>query len=187
MTLTKDNGLPGNSISAILQDDDGFLWLAGALAVFRVNPLELDRAVLASSYRIQGESFDANDGFRGLVRQREPLPTATKAADGRLWFSTTAGAAVIDPRHLPKNVLPPPVSIEALKADDRTLTDFSELHLRPKTRTLQFEYAAPSLTAPRNVCDFATSSKALMTIGADRRALDTLLTQTCHLVATVFA
>jgi signal transduction histidine kinase/ligand-binding sensor domain-containing protein len=151
VTLTKDNGLPGNSISAIVEDDDGFLWLAGALAVFHVNPLELDRAVLASSYRIQGESFDANDGFRGLVRQREPFPTATKAADGRLWFSTTAGVAVIDPRHLPKNILAPPVTIEALKADNRTLTDFSELHLRPKTRSLQFEYAAPSLTAPERV------------------------------------
>jgi len=151
VTLTKDNGLPGNSISAIVQDDDGFLWLAGALGVFHVNPLELDRAVLASSYRIQGESFDVNDGFRGLVRQREPFPTATKAADGRLWFSTTAGIAVIDPRHLPKNVLPPPVTIEALKADNRTLTDFSELRLRPKTRTLAFEYAAPSLTAPERV------------------------------------
>jgi ligand-binding sensor domain-containing protein len=151
VTLTKDNGLPGSSISAIVEDDDGFLWLAGALAVFHVSPVELDRAVLAPSYRMQGEAFDANDGLRGLARQREPFPTATKAADGRLWFSTTAGVAVVDPRHLPRNVLPPPVTIEALKADNRTLTDFSELRLRPKTRSLQFEYAAPSLTAPERV------------------------------------
>jgi signal transduction histidine kinase len=58
---------------------------------------------------------------------------------------------VIDPRHLPKNIVPPPVTIEALKADDRTLTPSSGLRLGPRTRNLQFEYAALSLTAPEHV------------------------------------
>ncbi len=151
VTLTKENGLPGNSISGIVEDDDGYLWLAGALAILRVDPLELERAFRSSSYRIHGDSFDASDGFRGLPRQREPFPTVTKAADGRLWFSTTAGVAVIDPRHLPKNILPPPVTIEAIKADNAVVTGSSELRLRPETRNLEFEYAALSLTDPERV------------------------------------
>jgi uncharacterized protein YbjT (DUF2867 family) len=58
---------------------------------------------------------------------------------------------VIDPRHLSKNIVPPPVTIEALEADDRTLTPSSGLRLRPRTRNLQFEYAALSLAAPEHV------------------------------------
>jgi signal transduction histidine kinase len=107
--------------------------------------------LLSPSYQMQGASFDATDGLRGLPRQREPFPTAIRSTDGRLWFSTSEGVAVIDPRHLPKNILPPPVTIEAVKADDLTLTPSSGLRLRPRTRNLQFEYAALSLTAPEHV------------------------------------
>ena len=151
VTLTKKNGLPGNSVSGIVEDDEGSLWLAGALAILRVSSQELEKALLSPSYRMRGASFDATDGLRGLPRQREPFPTAIRSADGRLWFSTSEGVAVIDPRRLPKNIVPPPVTIEALKADDRTLTPSSGLRLRPRTRNLQFEYAALSLTAPEHV------------------------------------
>jgi len=135
----------------MVEDDEGFFWLAGALAILRVSSQELEKALLSPSYRMQGASFDATDGLRGLPRQREPFPTATRSADGRLWFSTSEGVAVIDPRHLPKNIVPPPVTIEAVKADDRTLTPSSALRLRPRTRNLQFEFAALSLTAPEHV------------------------------------
>jgi signal transduction histidine kinase len=151
VTLTKKNGLPGNSVAGIVEDDEGFLWLAGTLAILRVSSQELEKALLSSSYRMQGASFNATDGLRGLPRQLEPFPTAIRSSDGRLWFSTSEGVAVIDPRHWPKNIVPPPVTIEALKADDRTLTPSSGLHLRPRTRNLQFEYAALSLTAPEHV------------------------------------
>src|SRR5713101_5320696 len=151
VTVTKKNGLPGNSVSGIVEDDDGFLWLAGTLAILRVSSQELEKALLSPSYQMQGASFDANDGLRGLPRQREPFPTAIRSTDGRLWFSTSEGVAVIDPRHLPRNIVPPPVTIETVKADDQTLPVSSGLHLRPRTKSLQFEFAALSLTAPERV------------------------------------
>ncbi len=151
LALTRKNGLPGNSVSGIVEDDDGFFWLAGALALLRVSSQEVGKALRSPSYRMQGASFDATDGLRGLPRQREPFPTSTRSSDGRLWFATSEGVAVVDPRHLPKNIVPPPVTIEALKADDRTLTPSLGLRLQPGTRTLQFEYAALSLAAPEHV------------------------------------
>jgi signal transduction histidine kinase/ligand-binding sensor domain-containing protein len=151
VTLNKKNGLPGNSVSGIVEDDEGFLWLAGTLAILRVSSQELEKALLSPSYRMEGVSFDATDGLRGLPRQLEPFPTAIRSIDGRLWFSTSEGVAVIDPGHLAKNIVPPPVTIEALKADDRTLIPSSGLRLQPRTRNLQFEYAALSLTAPEHV------------------------------------
>src|SRR5258705_2303896 len=151
VTLTKTNGVPGNSVSGIVEDDDAFLWLTGTLAIRQVSLQELEKALLSPSDRMQGASFDATDGLRGLPRQREPFPTAIRSTDGRLWFSTSEGVAVIDPRHLPKNIVPPTVTIEALKADDRTLTTSSGVSLGPRTRNLQFEYAALTLTAPEHV------------------------------------
>ena len=150
-TLTKENGLPGNSVSGVIEDDDGLLWLAGALGILRVNPQELEKALLSSTYRMQGEVFDATDGLRGLPRQREPFPIVARSADGRLWFATTGGVAVIDPRRLPRNAVPPPVTIEAVKADDQILGTSSDLHLRPNTRNLEFHFTALSLSDPARV------------------------------------
>src|SRR5207237_5627189 len=65
VTLTQDNGLPGNSVSGLLEDDDGNLWLAGALAILRVKPQELDKAFASAAYRVEGVTFDATDGLPG--------------------------------------------------------------------------------------------------------------------------
>ncbi len=46
-------------------------------------------------------------------------PRVAKSADGKLWFVTSGGVSVIDPRHLPFNKLPPPVHIEQIIADGK--------------------------------------------------------------------
>jgi len=147
-TVTRANGLPGNSVSGIIEDDDGSLWLACGLGIFHVSQRELEKALASSSHRMEGMTIAATDGLRGLPRQREPFPTATRAADGRLWFATTGGIAVIDPKQLSKNLLPPPVTIEAVKADDRVIAAAPGFRLRPNTRELEFEFAGLSLTDP---------------------------------------
>jgi nitrogen fixation/metabolism regulation signal transduction histidine kinase len=86
--------------AGIVEDDEGFLWLAGELGVLRVDPRELEKALLSPSYRLQGTACDAIDGFRGLPRQREPFPTATRAADGRLWFGTGVGLPKENTEHI---------------------------------------------------------------------------------------
>jgi signal transduction histidine kinase/streptogramin lyase len=150
VTLTQDNGLPSNSVSGILEDDDGNLWLAGVLGILRVKPEELEKAFASASYRVEGATVDATDGLRGLPR-RAPFPTATRAADGRLWFVTSGGVAVIDPRRYPRNALAPPVKIEKVIADDRDLEASAGLRVPPNTRRLELQYAALSLTVPERV------------------------------------
>src|SRR5207244_10659123 len=103
--------------SGNMEADDGNFWVAGALGILRVPPQELEKAFASDSYRAEGVTFDATDGLRGLPRQREPFPTATRAADGRLWFATTGGVAVIDPHRWPRNAMAPPVKIERVTAD----------------------------------------------------------------------
>ncbi len=146
-TLTAENGLPGNSVSGIVEDEEGSLWLACGLGVFRVGQAELNKALASHTYRMEGFTIGATDGLRGLPRQREPFPTATRAADGRLWFATTGGVAMIDPHRLTKNLFPPPVAIEAVNADDRVFTA-PGFRLPPNTRNVEFAFAALSLTDP---------------------------------------
>jgi signal transduction histidine kinase len=151
ITLTRENGLPGNSVSAVLEDDDGSLWIAGELGIIRVRPQELQTAFQSRSHRMQRLFLDTTDGLPGLPQQEEPFPTATKSADGRLWFTTTDGIAAIDPRRIPMNTVPPPVVIQTVTADKRKFTIAPELHFPPKVRNLEIGFAALSFSIPERV------------------------------------
>jgi hypothetical protein len=61
---------------------------------------------------------------------------AARTADGRLWFATSAGVAAIDPKHLPCNLAPPLITIEAVKADDHALETSAGIQLPPQRETI---------------------------------------------------
>jgi signal transduction histidine kinase len=150
-TITKQGGLPGDSVSGFVEDEDGSFWIAGALAILRVSGEELEKALASQSYRMRGTSFDASDGLRGLPRQREPVPIATRAVNGWLWFATTEGIAAINPREIPRNMVPPPVVIESVRSDNQDFLASSGLKFHPNTRNLEFHFTALSLTDPARV------------------------------------
>jgi signal transduction histidine kinase/streptogramin lyase len=152
VTLAAKNGLPGRSIAGVLEDDEGFVWLTGSTGILRTHASELNKAFDSPAY-VKGTILDAGDGLRAMPRQGEPFPTMTRTPDGRLWFSTTNGVFMLDPRHLPQNLVPPPVAIEEFKADGRSFleTDAVNKVLRPNAKILQFDYTALSLTAPERV------------------------------------
>src|SRR5262249_24280855 len=126
-------------------------WLACSLGVFRVSHDELNQALRWPTYRMDGVVLGPSDGLRGLPRQREPFPIATRATDGRIWIATTNGVAGIDPTHLRTDIIPPPVMIETIRANDRELTQLRDIELASTTRSLEISYAALSLTDPERV------------------------------------
>jgi signal transduction histidine kinase/ligand-binding sensor domain-containing protein len=151
VTLTKENGLPGSSVSAVLEDGDGYLWIAGELGIIRVTRQEVQNALRSSSYQMQRLFLDTTDDLPGLPALEEPFPAATKSAGGRLWFATTDGIAMIDPRRLPMNAVPPPVVIQTVTADNRRFPISPKLRLPPKVRNLEIGFAALSLSVPERV------------------------------------
>ena len=121
-TLTSRNGLPCDTVHWVMEDDDHSFWLYTACGLVRIARPELDAWVDRS------EANDPDHGFRQFRRSQEPCghcsgysPRVAKSADGKLWFLPGDGVSVIDPRHLPFNKLPPPVHIEQITADRKTL------------------------------------------------------------------
>ena len=138
------------SVSGILEADDGSLWLNEYRGVLRVPASEVSAILQDSSHPIQYDIFDTFDGLPGVT---EPIscPTAIRGTDGRLWFTTVNGAARVDPRRLYRNKLPPPVVIQSIVADGRTLSLSSKLELPARTTNLQIAYAGLSLSVPERV------------------------------------
>jgi len=149
-TLGRRNGLPGDVLYGMVQDEHGFFWLLGSEGIVRVEPNELNRAVTDAAYQINCKLFDVADGFHGAPNGIGH-PSAVRAADGRLWFATGEGVAVVDPKRLEANRVPPPVHIEQVLVDGQHLESLSSSRLAPGSRTIQIDYTALCFLAPEKI------------------------------------
>lgn len=144
------NGLPQERVLWVLDDSDGGIWLGYSIGVVRVSRAELDRSARDRSYRVAYSFFDDGDGLKGNPDRRWQSP-AVRASDGKLWFRTSEGVAVLDPQHLTRNPVPPPVHVERMVADGVAVDTARPVRLHPLTRDVEIDYTGVSLAEPRKV------------------------------------
>ena len=89
--------------------------------------------------------------MKGIATQIRPLPSAVQAGDGRIWISGSNGVYWIDPARIYKNPTPPPVTIEAIYADDQRFSAFEASRLPKLPQNVRIEYTALSLSIPERV------------------------------------
>ena len=138
-------------VTGIVDAGGDGLWLNTADGVIHVSRGEADRALQDPSYRFQWERFDSFDGLPGQTQAIDQFPKAIQGTDGRIWFAATRGVAWVDPKNIPRNALPPPVSITFVSADDSRYTRLADLRLPAHTANIQIDYSALSLTVPERV------------------------------------
>ena len=148
VTLTADNGPFDNIVASLIQDDDGYMWVGvnSGSGIVRFSPQEMDKVTVNSSYQVEYTSYDVSDGLQGDLHWSS-RPAAVRGGDGRLWFATGAGVAVIDPHILPASRRPTVTRIDTVSVDGRTLLPARRLVLPSGTSTLEIHYAALALSA----------------------------------------
>jgi signal transduction histidine kinase len=150
VTWNITNGLPGERVLWILSDSRSRVWLGYSTGVACVSQSELDRAEQDRSHSVDYNFLDDGDGLKGNPDRGWQAP-AVRANDGKLWFKTSEGVAIIDPQDLTRNRVAPPVHVERLVADGVVLEATQPVRLRPLTRDLEIDYTALSLAEPRKV------------------------------------
>lgn len=135
-------------VSGIVTDPEEGLWFSENRGIMHLREGQLRDLV---SGKVEFESFGTLDGLTAELRGSLASPSAVRTTDGRIWFATTKGLAWIDPRHIVRNSVPPPVMIESVIANGREYGNLSELKLPPRTANLQISYTATSLTIPQRV------------------------------------
>ncbi len=159
-TWTEKNGLANDVICQILEDDKSDLWIGSYGGVFQISKRELDESVNTSN-SIQCISYDKSDGLPSMECVGGFQPSGCCSRDGRLWFPTVKGLAIVNPDKIDRNLLPPPVVIEDITADGASLLPGSDvtnanrldagLKVPPGKQRLEFRYTALSLTASEKV------------------------------------
>jgi ligand-binding sensor domain-containing protein len=149
-TFDSSQGLPSDTVLSVLDDGIGRLWMSSGEGIFGVARADLEAAAEGGA-GLRSVRITEAEGLRDRECSGGVQPSAWRGRDGRLWFPTIAGVAVVDPRRVGLNTRPASVLIEGVVADGRTLAPGGRLELPAGTRHLEIHYTAPSFAAPERV------------------------------------
>jgi len=151
VAFTTRNGLPDDVIYGILEDRQDSLWLSSNKGIFRVSKKELDDFANGTAGSITPVLYGPADGMITRECSGGGHPAGWRSADGKLWFSTIKGVAMIDPEKIKLNDQPPPVAIEQIRVDDESILPVQTIELSPGKSRFDFYYTALSFVAPEKV------------------------------------
>jgi signal transduction histidine kinase len=148
---TTRNGLLDDVVYRILEDGRNNLWLSCRKGVFHIGKQELDDFANGKVASIAPVAYGTADGMMTRECSGGGDPAGWKGADGKLWFPTIRGVAMIDPERIKTNSQPPPVVIEQIRIDDKPIVPSNRIELPPGTTRFDLYYTAPSFVAPEKV------------------------------------
>jgi ligand-binding sensor domain-containing protein/signal transduction histidine kinase len=166
-TYTSHEGLFSDDIFGVLEER-GWLWMSSSRGVFRVRRRDLDAFDNGKLQNIVSLAYGKNDGMETPQCNGEGKPSIWKSRDGRIWFPTSKGLAVVDPKTIKIDEEPPSVFIESVAADEKVIADGTmelagatsvlarrsePLRIWPGRGELEFQYAAIGFSGPEN-CRF---------------------------------
>ncbi|NGZ88134.1 sensor histidine kinase [Duganella aceris] len=149
MPLLDADGQPLNGASRLVITTGGELWLHGADGLMRVAATELAAGLASRHLRI--DRFDNLDGYKGQPSQVRPLSVLAEAADGRLWYATSASVGWVDPANIARNSLAPTAQVTSLRTDQRLHDARPEMVLPQHTSNLELDFTAAILSIPERV------------------------------------
>jgi len=143
----RETGSSHATVHAILDDGLGHHWFATGEGIARCD-------AGGGSECAHWLEFGPADGLRSREMAANSHPSAWRAKDGLLWFTTPKGLVEVDPAHFPVNALPPPVVIERFTVDDlpqalRAVDSW--LRVQAGKVHFEFDYAGLSFVAPQKV------------------------------------
>src|SRR5262249_43242512 len=147
---TTRHGLYDDTVFQILEGSNGFLLMSGNQGIFRVNKQELNDLAAGNRNSVVSVAYGVADGMKSRECQGGFQPAGCQTSDGKLWFPTIKGVAVIDPAALRINRLTPPVVIERVVADNQLLGP-GVAEVPPGKQKFEFHFAGLSLLAPEKV------------------------------------
>ncbi len=149
---TTRDGLPGNSVTGIVADNNGNLWLSGDEGICRFTPPDLINAKAIC------RNYNMSDGLPGNEYYNN---TCVKGDDGTLYFGSNAGVVTFKPDDLKDNTFIPPVLItdfslfnKIIMPNDSTgilklpADETKEIKLSYRQNNFTFTYSALSFIHP---------------------------------------
>jgi signal transduction histidine kinase len=169
---TTAEGLPANGAFQILEDAQQRFWICSNSGIYRVTRSELDAVAAGGRRTVTAVRYGRDDGMANQECNGLSRPAGIRAADGRFWFPTQGGVAVVNPATL-ANTLPPPVALLDLKVGGVSSSSLDRIEIRSGSTSIEVQYTALTFVRPE-LAQFKFMMEGLETdwndAGTDRTA-----------------
>ncbi|MEK6283427.1 MAG: two-component regulator propeller domain-containing protein [Acidobacteriota bacterium] len=145
------NGLLDDVVYRVMEDGRNNLWLSCRKGIFHISKKELDEFAGGKVSSVAPVAYGTADGMLTRECSGGGDPAGWQGSDGKLWFPTIKGIAMIDPERIRTNAQAPPVVIEQILIDDQFFAVSDRIELPPGTTRFDLYYTAPSFVAPEKV------------------------------------
>ena len=174
------NGLTSDSISYVIEDDGGDLWVGSNMGLMRIKKKSLGDFADGKINSISCRTYGTTDGLPTRECSAGSQPAALLARDGRLFFPTTEGVVSVNPSELKPNSRPPQVFIESVRVDgieqktNRLDSAWPQsIVIPPGAEQLEIDYTALNFSAPDAVrfkCQLEGHEAKPVDVGGERVA-----------------
>ncbi len=149
--IDRSHGLPDNSVHAIVEDEDGFLWMNSNRGIYRVDPEEIRQVALHQKDQIAHILFDDQSGLRNREGNGGIQSAGYRTVDGKIRFPTQDGVVTIDPSLARSTPLPVVIPLQYTTSDTYTFEAGDDITLEPNERTVQVSFSAPYFHRPTDL------------------------------------
>lgn len=143
-----ENGLPDNSVESILEDENGNLWIGTSSGI--------------SQFNIETEVFTNFNAADGLSRGASNSNAAIISNDGIMFFGSTAGINVFDPKRVLQSKYSPPVVITDFQIFNQPEDDINsplnesiiytkDINLNYNQNDFSFQFTSLDYNAPDDI------------------------------------
>ena len=146
--FTERDGLHDDTVYEVLDDLGGNLWLTSNRGISKVAKADLAALEAGRLRSVPVAVFGVDEGLRSAECNGAGEPSGLRTRDGRLWFATQGGAALLDPRAPERETPRASPRIELVLVDGRVVPHVAGIVLPAGRETLEIRYAAPVFHAP---------------------------------------
>lgn len=138
------NGLFSDGAFAIVEDGRERFWITSNQGIYSADKRGLNAVADGKVAAFTTSGYGKQDGMINTECNGGRQPSSMVDDEGRIWFPTIEGVAIVSPEQRQASMLPPPVAIEAVEID-RGKVDFGDrVRIEPSQTQLDITYTGLS-------------------------------------------
>jgi ligand-binding sensor domain-containing protein/signal transduction histidine kinase len=150
LRFTTKEGLPSNNVMKVIDSGETLL-LNTTSGIYQIPKRQLRDFSEGKRQLLEPINYALSEGLSSARCTPNDFPYGGGGGtEGRLWFTTSCGLAVLSPDKV-KRFLPPAAHVEEMIADGRSVDLTHAARLKLKTGRIEIRYAGIHLGAPQRV------------------------------------
>jgi signal transduction histidine kinase/ligand-binding sensor domain-containing protein len=145
------NGMFDDVVFQILEDNFGRMWFSCNKGIYQVDRRQFMDVINGSSTHITYTAYGKENGMSASECNGGTSPAGWKTANGNLWFPTSRGVTMVDPKSITVNTQPPLVVVEDMIIDNESVDKSSAAIIPPGKQRYEFRFTGLSFDGPKKV------------------------------------